>query len=134
MIRRGSIELEWGGGSHVFRLGLGEIEELERATDMSVFLLLAAVSDRVPLARAAHYSEVIRIGLIGGGMNPVEARALVRRYVDERPLYESVALARAVLMAAIERVHSPSEDGASGEAETSKSDGSTSASSTETPS
>lgn len=134
MIRRGSIELEWGGGSHVFRLGLGEIEELERVTDMSVFLLLAAVSDRIPIARMSHYSETIRISLVGGGMNPVEARALVKRYVDQRPLYESVSLARAVLMAAIERVHAPSEDIASGEAETSRSDGSTSASSTGTPS
>lgn len=105
MSRHGAIDLVWAGGEHTFRLGLGEIEELEREAEMSVFLLYAAVSAKMPLARLRHYSDTIRLGLIGGGMTPIEARLLVRRWVDERPLTESVALAEAILLAALNRVY-----------------------------
>lgn len=135
MSRHGAIEVDWSGGEHTFRLGLSEIEELEAACDMSVFLLYAAMSTEVPFARMKHYSETIRLGLIGGGMKPIDAKALVRRYVDERPLSESVALGEVILKAALERVHSDEVDQASGEADAPKtSKGSTSGPSTETPS
>lgn len=133
MNRHAAIDLEWAGGSHTFRLGLAEIEELEASVDMSVFLLYAAMSAQLPFARLKHYSETIRLGLMGGGMKPVEARLLVKRYVDERPLAESVALGEVILRAAMERVHAPSlEDDAPGEREAPKSSGSTSAQSTAT--
>ena len=45
--------------------------------------------------------ETIRIGLIGGGLEPVKALALVKRYVDDRPFAESITHARAILLAAI---------------------------------
>lgn len=135
MSRHGAVELAWGGGEHTFRLGLAEIEELEAACDMSVFLLYAAMGTDLPFARMKHYSETIRLGLIGGGMKPIDARVLVRRYVDERPLAESVAVGQAVLRAALERVHSDEVDRPSGEAAAPKtSGGSTSGPSTETPS
>jgi hypothetical protein len=130
MNRHGAVDLEWAGGEHCFRLGLGEIEELEATVDMSVFLLYSAMSATIPFAKTKHYSETIRLGLMGGGMKPIEARSLVRRYVDERPLAESVALAEAILRAAIERVHS--EDIGPGEAEAPKSYGTTTAQSTPT--
>ncbi|WP_292226355.1 gene transfer agent family protein [Mesorhizobium sp.] len=135
MNRHGAIDLDWAGGSHTFRLGLAEIEELEATVDMSVFLLYAAMNAQVPFARLKHYSETIRLGLTGGGMKPVEARLLVKRYVDERPLAESVALGEVILRAAMERVHAPSlEDDSPGELTAPKSSDSTSAPSTATPS
>lgn len=135
MNRHGAVDLTWAGGEHTFRLGLAEIEELEASVDMSIFLLYAAMSEKIPFARLKHYSETIRIGLIGGGMKPLDARALVKRYVDERPLAESVALGEVILRAAMERVHTEElEDDASGEAEAPKSNGSTSAQSTAMPS
>jgi hypothetical protein len=134
MRQRAAIELPFGDKDHTFRLGLSEIEELETACDMSVFLLHSAATAPLPFARLKHLSETIRLGLIGGGMAPVAALILVKRYVDERPLHESVAIAGAILRAAIERVHTSDLGDLSGEAEAPESNGSTSAPSTATPS
>ncbi len=134
MNRHGAIEITWAGGDHTFRLGLDEVEELEAATDMSIFLLHSAMTSASPFAKVRHYSETIRIGLIGGGMSPVDARLMVRRWVDQRPLVESVALAAVILRAALERVHTNEVDASSGEAETAEPNGSTSPSSEEMPS
>ncbi len=131
MSRHGAIELPWNGGDHLFRLGLEEIEQLEAETDMSVFLLHAAMQADVPFARLKHYSATIRLGLIGGGLSPLDARALTRRYVDQRPLLESVVVGREILAAALARVHSPAEK-APGEQEAPRSSESTSAPSMET--
>lgn len=132
MNRHGAVEIAWAGGEHTFRLGLAEIEELEASTEMSVFFLLTSMAAKIPLARLKHYSETIRLGLIGGGMKPMEARALTTRHVDERPLDESVALAEAILLAALKRVHSSElEDQPSGEAGAAETSASTSPQSTE---
>lgn len=116
--RHGAIDLEWAGGEHTFRLGLAEIEELEAEIDMSIFTLFTGLGTTVPLARVKHYSATIRIGLIGGGMEPVKARQMTRRWVDERPLYESASLAEAIIRAGIERPFSlkPEEHDPEGEA------------------
>lgn len=120
--RHAAADISWAGGDHTFRLGLSEIEELEASTEMSVFLLLGAVSATLPFARLKHYSETIRLGLIGGGMRPMDAKMMVRKHVDERPLAESVALAEAILTAAVNRVHSEEID-PPGEAGAPKSNG-----------
>lgn len=121
MSRHGTVDLIWGGGEHTFCLGIAELEELEASADMSVFLLHAAMSSEIPFARVKHYSEVIRLGLIGGGMKPLDARVLTKRYVDERPLVESAALGQSILRAGLERVHGEKMDDPSGEAEAPKS-------------
>lgn len=132
MSKHGAIELSWNGGDHVFRLGLAEIEELESETDMSVFLLHAAMQADVPFARLKHYSATIRLGLVGGGMSPLDARALTRRHVDQRPLLESVVIGREILAAGLARVHSPTPEEGLGEPEAPMSSASTSAPSMET--
>lgn len=134
MNRHGAIDVTWAGGDHTFRLGLAEIEELEASTEMSIFLLHAAVASDLPFARVKHYSEAIRLGLIGGGMPPLEARLMTRKYVDERPLDESVALAKVVLAAAMARLHSKEVEDAVGEREAAELNGSTSPLSTGMPS
>ena len=45
--------------------------------------------------------ETIRLGLIGGGMDPLDALVLVKRYVDDRPLMENVLPAWRILSAAL---------------------------------
>jgi hypothetical protein len=45
--------------------------------------------------------ETIRLGLIGGGMSPMDAFVMVARYVDDRPLTENTGAAAAVLMHAL---------------------------------
>lgn len=134
MNRHGAIEITWAGGDHTFRLGLDEVEELEAATDTSIFLLHSSMTSATPFAKLKTYSETIRVGLIGGGMSPVEARLMVRRFVDQRPLVESVALAAVIIRAGLERVHTNEVDAPSGEAQTVEPNGSTSPSSEEMPS
>lgn len=132
MNRHGAIDITWAGGDHTFRLGLDEIQELEAACNMSVFLLLEAAGSSIPLITNKQCCDTIRLGLIGGGTVPVNARVLTRRWVEERPLPESVGLSEAILRAAIERVHGQETD-EPGETEAAKSDDSTSPPSSPTP-
>lgn len=132
MSRHAAIEQPFADGDYTFRLGLDEIEELERKRDAGIFEIVDRL--RVRTCRLSDISETLRIGLIGGGMKPVEALALVRRYVDERPLDENRDIAYAVGLAALMRVHSDQLETASGEADAAEPDGSTSPPSAETPS
>lgn len=98
MSRSASVTLEWADGEYPFRLAIGQIEELQEKTDCGPYFLLNRLLNgtwRVHDAR-----ETIRLGLIGGGMTPADALKLVKRYVDDRPLLESVKPAAAILSAA----------------------------------
>lgn len=106
MSRHAAIELDWGDGTFTFRLGLGEIEELERKRDLSLFEIARRMEPVRRDARLADISEVLRLGLIGGGMTPVDALAKVRKYADERPVDENRDAAYAVVMAGLMRMHS----------------------------
>lgn len=100
--RHAAVELDWADGTFTFRLGLSELEELERKLDKSVFALASELGSR--LSRSYEIKEVIRIGLIGGGMPPVDALAKVRIYLDERPLDDNRDAAYAVVLAALMRL------------------------------
>lgn len=132
MSRHGAIEQPWADGTYTFRLGLDEIEELERKRDLSIFEIVERL--RVRRCRLQDISEVLRIGLIGGGTAPLNALALVKRYVDERPLDESRDIAYAIGLAALMRLHTGEVETPPGEAEAADSSVSTSPPSTETPS
>jgi len=120
MSRHGAIEVAFGDGEYTFRLGLGELEELERKCDLGVFQIAGRLSPDARQARLVEIREVIRLGLIGGGMKPVDAMAKVARYVDERPLDESRDVAYAVVLAGLTRLHSIEADPPSGEAQAAK--------------
>jgi hypothetical protein len=128
MRRHGAIDLDFGDGTFTFRLGLTEIEELEEKRGASLFTITRRLDPAVREPWLADVINVIRLGLIGGGMTAVDALVKVRRYVDERPLDESRDVAFAVVLAALARVHSDHvEDDMPGEAEAPKSSDSTSA-------
>lgn len=99
MSLHGSISFEWADGTHIFRLAHGQIRELQEKSNAGIIQIFTRIKD------GAWYlddlREVIRLGLIGGGKTPLDALALTVRYVDERPLLESVAPATAILMAAL---------------------------------
>lgn len=139
MIRHGAIEAEFGDGKHSFRLGLKEIEELEEKCslvakrDVGIFELVDLLHPKVRRPRVKFVTETIRIGLIGGGMTPIDAMALVARYCDERPLEESRDVAFAVAAQALLRVHPGDLGEDSGEARAVEPDGSTSPPSTAEP-
>lgn len=105
MSRHAAIELEFGDDSYTFRLGLAEIEEIEQKRDASIFSIADRLSPMVRAPRITDITEVLRCGLIGGGMKPIEALKLVRRYVDQHQLDDSRDVAYAVAMAGLARVH-----------------------------
>lgn len=96
----GRIELAWGDGDHAFNIAkLGQVFELEDKCGCGV----QEVFNRLREGRwkFVDVRETIRLGLIGGGLEPVKALTLTKRYVDERPWAESVLTAQMILMAAI---------------------------------
>lgn len=99
MSRNASITLEWADGEYVFRLPLGQLRELQEKTDCGPLFLFNRI-----LAgqwKVDDLRETIRLGLIGGGLEPAKATTLVKRYVDERPYTESIKPAQAILGAAL---------------------------------
>lgn len=134
MSRHAAIELDWADGTYTFRLGLGEIEELEEKRNKSLFQLARLLHPDRRDARLADISEVLRLGLIGGGTKPVDALGLTRRYVDQRPVDENRDAAYAIVLAGLMRVHGKElEDRDQGEAPAARSDAPTSPPSGPTP-
>lgn len=99
MSRDGSVTFAWGDGDHRFRLAIGDLIALEESLSVSPFIVLSRLRAGVPMIRDAR--EVLRFGLIGGGMTPVAAGLLVKRWSDERPPSESLGPAAVVLAAGL---------------------------------
>ncbi len=116
MSRNGSIDLDWGDDTHRFRLAIGELRDLQEKCGASPFTVLGRVMSVEPMIDDLR--EVLRLGLIGGGLAPPQALVLVRRWVDERPLVESILPARAVLAAALYGVEDEPPGKAAGATET----------------
>lgn len=99
MSRNGSVTFAWADGEHTFRLPIGQLLELQEKCDAGPAFILSRLQSGRWLIEDIR--ETLRLGLIGGGLKPGEALKLVQRYVDERPLLESVPPATAVLMGAL---------------------------------
>lgn len=99
MSRDASITLDWADGTYHFRLAWGELAKLQEACGCGPYVVLNRLLDTS--WRIEDISNVIRLGLIGGGMAPVEALQKVRSWVEARPPMENLATARAVLMAGL---------------------------------
>jgi hypothetical protein len=109
MSRNGSVTLDWADGEHTFRLAIGQLRELQETINkprakIGAPLIGPASLYELLVSRNAwlhEVREVMRLGLIGGGMKPIEAVDLVRSYVEDRPLAESSVHAALVLGAAL---------------------------------
>lgn len=113
-----AITFKWGDGEHVFALRLAQIEELQEKVDCGPLALMQRLRDGN--WREADLRQVIRLGLVGGGMEPIAALKLLDRYVfPARPLMEAVVPAQAILSAALWGVEDdqPGKDQADGMAE-----------------
>lgn len=106
MARDASLELDWADGTFAFRLAWGELEKLQEACDAGPYVVYNRLVDGT--WRVGDIVNVVRLGLIGGGMAPVDALKKVREYVEKRPPMENLVIAQAVLSAAI--VGAPDED------------------------
>lgn len=100
MVPNGKVEFVWGDGEHTFNIAkIAQALELEEKCGCGV----AEIFDRLRNGRwyVNDLRETIRLGLIGGGMEPVKAHGLVKRYADERPWAESLQPATIIMMAAM---------------------------------
>lgn len=120
MSRDASVVLAFGDGDYLFRLAWGELAKLQEACDAGPFVVMQRLKDGS--CRLDDISEVIRWGLIGGGLSPVEATKLIRLYVEGRPPAESRMTAYAVMAAGClgapeeqieKKLEAPDQDGES---------------------
>lgn len=100
MSRDARIELDWADGTYSFRLGWGELEQLQEACDAGPFVIITRLQDGT--WKVGDIAHVLRLGLIGGGMAPAEALKKVRAYVEDRPPVENILFAQAVLGVAVQ--------------------------------
>ena len=122
-----AVDLKFADSEYHFALLLPQIFELERncgGSDASgvkhgksIFQIYDEISaglgllDDAPVflgggkANAKDIRETIRLGLIGGGLTPIDAKQLVDDYCfPVRPMTESLGVAWAILRASIEGV------------------------------
>ncbi len=90
----------FGDGVYQFRLcGLAEWTELEAKVGQPMFVIAERLRTRQ--CGALDIYEPIRLALIGGGLKPVDALILCKRYILERPLAENWGLALKCIDAAL---------------------------------
>jgi hypothetical protein len=106
MSRDASIALDWADGTHQFRLAWAEIAELQEKCNAGPYEILQRLT--TGRWRIEEISNVIRLGLIGGGMEPIPALKLVRAYVEARPPFENLMHAQAIMSAGL--MGAPDED------------------------
>lgn len=99
MSRDARVEMDWADGTYTFRLAWGQLAELQEKCNAGPYVVLNRIHDGS--WRIEDISNVIRLGLIGGGMKPVEALNKVRAYVEDRPPLENILFARTVLSAGL---------------------------------
>ena len=99
MSRNGSIELKWADGEYTFRLGWAEIEALQEKLDCGPQVIIQRLLNGG--WKVGDIAEVIRLGLMGGGLSASDAGAKVDYYVKQRPFAENVPYAIAILQAAL---------------------------------
>lgn len=87
----------FGDGEKTFALTTPMIQELERKTGHGIGLIFRRIQQHQ--FSLQDISEVIRLGLIGGGTKPAIADAMVKTYVDGQPLVESMEIALDVIAA-----------------------------------
>lgn len=81
-----ALTLRWPGGEHAFRLGLGELRIIQQRTDCGPEYILKKIEHG--LWTVDELREVLRNGLIGGGMAPVDALKAVDKAFEDTPMIE----------------------------------------------
>jgi len=98
----------FGDGERSFTLTDPMLAELERITGLGVGALYFQL---VNLAYPANVlQEIIRLGLIGGGTDPEEAKRLCATYAANRPLAEVFPLAFEIMEARWNGVTKPEKE------------------------
>jgi hypothetical protein len=85
----------FGDAEYAFKLPPALIIELEHKTGVGIGALCARIFNRQFAQADIH--ETIRLSLIGGGLKPERAAALIASYAVDRPLSETYPVAVAIL-------------------------------------
>lgn len=113
MSRSGEIVLDFGGEERTFRLGIGQIKKLQDACDagplgiagrcqLSLYVIYCQAAGDYPalsrldlrnVSEKPEVREVILQGLLGANVPGPEALRLVKDWVEERPLEETLMIA-----------------------------------------
>lgn len=112
MSRSAQVALDWADGTYPFALKIEHLVELQEKCDAGPWFiqwaleaaLMARSFGAVPPKDASplYITETIRLGLIGGGMEAVEALKKVRTYVGPGQLNDNIATAFAVIGVALQ--------------------------------
>lgn len=112
MSRSAEITLDFADGTYPFALKIRHLAELQEKCDagpwyiqwaLQMALLAGAAGAAPPKdVSPAYVTEPIRLGLIGGGMDPIRALKLVRDYVAEGQLSANIPTAFAVIGVALQ--------------------------------
>lgn len=92
-------DITWAGGEHPFLLTIDLLRALQQRCDAGPNWVLNRL--RTGQWLVDDIVSTIRLGLEGGGMPKEQARKLVEKYVEDRPLALSVLTAQAVLMSSL---------------------------------
>ncbi len=121
MSRSGEVTVTWAGEERLFRLALGQWRKIQEKCDVGPEELLGrlarsvmvrakgqgiAPSAALTLAPPAPWRvddvrEPILQGLLGTGLELNAAHRLVAEWVDDRPLFEALPLALAIVLGAL---------------------------------
>lgn len=100
MSRDASILLPFPDGEEYnFRLAWGQLIKLQESRSAGPFVIYMRLHDQTWLVEDIR--EVIRLGLIGGGMDPARAKKLVLEHVESAVPLETLPLAQRIMMAAV---------------------------------
>ncbi|MET4307942.1 gene transfer agent family protein [Bradyrhizobium sp. RT4b] len=105
----GSIELIWGSGPQIFKFGLGQFRALQENVNrrrLAIGAPLLGPMDLVEALKAKNVwpddlRDILRIGLIGGGMPARDAHLEMAQSFDDTPPVEHIKPALAVLLAGL---------------------------------
>lgn len=100
MSRDASVILTFlDGEEYPFRLAWGQLIKLQESRNCGPFVIFERLHGSDWMVEDIR--DVIRFGLVGGGMTEVGARKLVKEYVEQQPPMDALPIARAVIAAAI---------------------------------
>ncbi len=98
-MRDATVTFDWADGTYSFRLAWGQLAELQEKCDAGPYVILQRLYSGA--WRIEDITNIIRLGLIGGGLEPAPALKLARRYVEGRPPMENLIPAQVILSAGL---------------------------------
>lgn len=105
----GSIEMVWGSGLQTFKFGMGQFRALQENVNrrrLAIGAPLVGPMDMVEALKAKNVwpddlRDILRLGLIGGGMASRDAHLEMTQSFDDSPPFEHMKPALIVLLSGL---------------------------------